>query len=488
MAFILCFAGCSGDSGPRAIRRGMRALEKGRHAESITWFQRALPGITSNNERAIVLNGMGIAYYRLGRKTGAMRLFEESSAADAGAPEPVYNLGIVAWENGDGDKAVACFEKAAILNERDPRALEFLAVIHGRQRQWDDARRVLKEAARHAPSSPRILSSLAVLEVEAGNINRALELLQEALEKDAHYAPAVYNLAVINQRYLRRDDQALPLFTEYSKLAPSGRQGDQVRLIIKNLQNNRPPQPPPAGKPSPAAVSPPAVTAETAEISAAPSRPPAAVPAVVYPSFEELMRVAEKLEKQNRREAAFNNYLRIARAAEQSGRATVANQAVKRAISLAEGNAQAAYDLGVYFAERNKKEEALPYFKAALTQDANPYPAAMALARLALEKNEFDTAIISLKKADELRPEDPEALWLLAGLYDQQLSLTNSAAAAYNQFAARFPHDSRAPEALGRLKAMNFEFKPPENSPVARDGKPRSFWERMFRKQNAARQ
>lgn len=462
----------------------MRALEKGRYAESISWFQRSLANITSHEERSTVLNCMGISYHKLGQKKNALRSFEDARAANPGAVEPIYNMGIVSFEAGDEDKAIACFEKAALLSEqsgppgrnagqgaaaRDTRALEFLAVIYSQRQQWDDAQRVLNEASKHTHLSPRILTALAVTAVKASNINQALELLQEALEQDAHYAPAIYNLAVINQHYLHKHDQALPLFTEYARLVPSGPQTDQARLIIKEIKTSRAPLAAATKTESPLQP----LTVQTQQTAAARS--------TTFPSFEELMLVAKKLEDQGRREAAFNNYLRIARAAEQAGKTPVMNQAVRHAVSLADGNPQAAYDLGVYFAERNKKDEALIYFKAAVNQDISPHPAAMALAKLALEKGEYDTAIVSLKKADRIKPEDPEALWFLAELYDHYLCISNSAASTYTQFAARFPKDRRSGAALNRLKFLNPELKPQENASAVQDKKLRSFWQRMFK-------
>lgn len=483
-ALILFLGGCVGNAGHQALTRGMRALEKGKYAKSISWFQISLSNIASDNERSIVLNCMGISYHKLGQEENALRAFEDASAANPGAAEPIYNMGIVSFETGDEDKAIACFEKAALLSEDNTRALEFLAVIYNQRRQWDEAQRVLNEASRHTHLSPRILTALAVTEVKAGDINQSLKLLQEALEQDAHYAPAIYNLAVINQCYLNKHEQALPLFAEYARLVPSGPQTDQARLIIEETRNSRAPSPSPVKAESKANVSAAEKSAKTAKTGPAPAaqtQQTAAPPPVTFPSFDELMQVAKKLEQQDRREAAFNNYLRIARAAERAGKTSVMNQAVRHAISLADGSPQAAYDLGVYFAERNKKDEALVYFKTVVNQNTNPYPASMALAKLALEKGEYDTAIVSLKKADQIKPEDPEALWLLAELYDRNLCISNAAASAYTQFAARFPNDRRAPGALDRLKAMNFDFKPLENASAVQNKKSRSFWQRMFK-------
>jgi len=481
---VLALGGCADNSGPAALRRGLRTLEKGRAADSIPWFQRGLANATTDDQRLIAFNGLGIACHKLGQEQNAVQAFESAATINPGAVEPIYNLGIVCLQAGNDDKAIACFEKAALLDEDDTRSLEFLGIIYSRRRQWDDARRVLTEASQHTRQSPRILTALAVMELQADNVSQATELLQKALEQDAHYAPAIYNLAVVNQKLLNQREQALPLFNEYARLVPSGPQAEEVRAIIREMKKN--PEPVPAIKksePQPestAATNQPMPSA-TPAVSTAPTQQVASVQPPTYPSFEELMQVARKLEEQGRREAAFNNYLKIARAAEQADKMPIRNQAVRHAISLADGNPQATYDLGVYFLEKNRKDDAYAYFKAAADQNTNSYPASISVAKLALEKGDYDAAIVSLKKADQLKPADPEALWLLAELYDRNLCLSNSAATAYVQFTERFPGDRRQAEALNRLKILKPDLKSGAALPAgARPERP-SFFQRFFK-------
>ena len=63
-------------------------------------------------------------------------------------------------------------------------------------------------------------------------------------------------------------------------------------------------------------------------------------------------------------------------------------------------------------------------------------------------------ALVSLKKADQSRPSRPEALWMLAQLYDRNLGLTNQARQAYELFEQRFGSDERSQEGRERLKAL----------------------------------
>ena len=166
------------------------------------------------------------------------------------------------------------------------------------------------------------------------------------------------------------------------------------------------------------------------------------------------MRVARTLEQQGRREAAVNNYLRAAREAERAGKPSVRDHAVREADGLCAQNARAHYEVGLYWDWRGQPDEALAHLKQAAELSNTWYEAHLALARVAVDKTEYDTALISLKKADQSRPDRPEALWMLAQLYDRNLSLTNQAIQAYELFEQRFGGDGRSQEGRGRLKAL----------------------------------
>jgi len=69
----------------------------------------------------------------------------------------------------------------------------------------------------------------------------------------------------------------------------------------------------------------------------------------------------------------------------------------------------------------------------------------------AIEANEIETALITLKAAVQTDPESPGALWELASLYDTTLKNRERAAELYGQFAEKFGSDQRAAAARKRL-------------------------------------
>ena len=76
------------------------------------------------------------------------------------------------------------------------------------------------------------------------------------------------------------------------------------------------------------------------------------------------------------------------------------------------------------------------------------------LARASSALEEYDTAVVSLRKLVQLEPGNAEALWALAETYGEKLGMTGKGAAAYRDFERLFPSDSRAGEVAARVKAL----------------------------------
>jgi tetratricopeptide (TPR) repeat protein len=193
------------------------------------------------------------------------------------------------------------------------------------------------------------------------------------------------------------------------------------------------------------------------------------------------MQVARTLLQQGRREAAFNNYLQAARAAGQERRPTLQQQALRAACGICANDPRLHYEVGLYFVEERRGEEALAHFKQAVAFSNTWFEGNLALARLAIDQGEYDAALVALREADRTRSERPEALWLLAQLYDRNLNLTNQAIQVYQGFAQRFANDQRSREAQARIRELTAQGKAGVAAPVSPADEPPSFWQRMFR-------
>ena len=100
---------------------------------------------------------------------------------------------------------------------------------------------------------------------------------------------------------------------------------------------------------------------------------------------------------------------------------------------------------------------------------------------MAVDKTEFDTAVVSLKQADQSNPDRPEALWMLAHLYDRSLSLTNQAIQAYEQFNQRFGGDARVQEGRDRLKTLKGDREETVNPATPAKTLAQTRWQWLFK-------
>ena len=430
VAALLLINGCGARPDRTTLQEGLRALDAGHYDQSISLFQQAVRENISREDNAFAYNGMGIAYERIKQKDNATRAFKNASRMDPGLVEPLYNLGVLQFASGKEAEAVVYFEKAALVDSREIRPLEFLAFIYQQRRQWDEARRVLAKAQSRAPRSPRVMTAVALLELQTNNVETAIALLQQALEYDDRYAPAVFNLAVVSQRGTNNPGRVRALFNDYLSLVPEGPQADKARQALKAL--------------------PASVPVETVQ------------PPVEAPSIEEWIKNARKLERAGRRTAAVNHYLKAAREAERMGNKKLKKQALQSAVVLCADDAQANYEVGLYYAEHKQNDRAILYLKKAVSQ-TNWFNAQVALATVAVAVQEFDTARVSVKQAARSKPDQADALWDLARLCDQQAALQDLAVPCYARFETTYPRDARAATARERIVVLG-------GSPVRRTG------------------
>ncbi|MBI3985595.1 MAG: tetratricopeptide repeat protein [Lentisphaerae bacterium] len=472
-AGLLDLTGCREEPGLRDFQNGVRALEKKRYARSIEYFQQSAQARKNPVENAKACNFIGIAQYELGNKDKAVQAFNAGRQLNPAAMEPVYNLAVVLHENSDTAQATLLFEQAATLDPRDTRALEFLASVFRRSKRLDDARRVLNEALKRAPHSPRVLTAMALLEMQVNNMDKAGAYLNQALESNAGYVPAIYNLAVLNQAWLNNREQALAYYKAALRRPCESPYLENARDAVKKLSaasappvSNTPPvAAKTAGRPAPPPIVPP--------------KPPEPIKAEPLSSektvaaFADIMKNAKALAVSGRKDAALTFFLQAASDAERNNQPARQEEALREALNWCPDEARAHFAMGQFMQNRKQNEPALKHYKQAVALSNTWYEAHMALASVAIETDEFDTALISLQQASQTQPGNPDALWQLARFYDKQVNRPEDAAKAYTQFKQRFPQDPRADSADQRLAALSAYLpKPPAVSSSKPSAKP----------------
>ena len=341
----------------------------------------------------------------------------------------------------------------------DSRSLEFLGSIYTQVGKWQEARRALFGALARSPQSPRVLTALAIAEIHTSGADKAIFYLMQALERKTDYAPALFNLGVIYLRQMKDKAQAAAYFKKYIEVAGNDPHADYARLIIEDLTGV--PAAPMTMVTVSTAVVPRVETpvAPPPQIEAQPPpkpqvEPPPAQPPSGARTLDNLLKSAKTESEKGNVQAALNLCLEAAGKAERAGDATLQEKLLRECVKLCFDQPRAHYALGRFLYDHGQYNAALKTFKQAIVLDPKFTLAQLGLADAAVKTDEIDTALVAIKQAIQLEPNNPDTLWSLAVLYDQELQNSDKAAQMYRQFADRFPSDPRVLKAKERLNKL----------------------------------
>ena len=164
-----------------------------------------------DRDRAALLLGW------IAEKRGKLDLAEAYLTAFAEAlpqePDAQYQLGRLLHKRGYLDRAVAAYQRALLIHPEHLPSLESLARAYQRMGRIEEASGVLRRVLQISPQHVAALSRLAAIELERGRQAEAEQLCRRALDIDPSHAQAMTNLAVILTQ-TNRANEALSLYNE----------------------------------------------------------------------------------------------------------------------------------------------------------------------------------------------------------------------------------------------------------------------------------
>jgi tetratricopeptide (TPR) repeat protein len=400
-------------------------------------LQRFVKAEAPLENKAKAYNALGIAFKRTGQTEAALQAFKSAVELKPDYAEALYNIAIIKNEEGDETSAIPLFIKSSEIGTNDTYSLEYLAEIYLKNKDYEAARGVLVKAKERQPYSAEILCRLAIVELEAGNINKSLINLQESLEQNSKYAPSIFNMALITHHRLKNYDQARAYYKAFLKLESEGGYAEVARKALLELESQK-------------------KSEKTQKIAAqkASEKPVAPATQEEASTPDEFMQIARLAEKQKKIDLAVQNYIRVAEAADKKNETSLQHQALLKAAELCGKDPDLNFVVGNYYFTRSLFKEAIPFLKEAITGRPKWYEAQLALGKAAAENTEYDAAALALKQADSLKPQNGDALWQLAVLYDHSLNIKSKAINLYGNFIERFPDDYRVPEAGKRIDEL----------------------------------
>ena len=222
------------------VARGVSAWERDDYESALATFQEVLE---AHPYFADVHNKAGLCLAMLNRLEDALEHFDAALKLNAAYAEAHLNRGIVLNELGRHEEAQAAFNRAGELDERDSRAFPSdvgnrIAVTHAQLGDLYLVANHPKEAARHYEAAltvrPRFMdirSKFAESLIELGELERARDQLETALEARPMFVGARVRLGLVYHR-LGNNQAAI---REWKRCAEDDPQDMRPRAYLASL-------------------------------------------------------------------------------------------------------------------------------------------------------------------------------------------------------------------------------------------------------------
>lgn len=276
LLLTVVLAGCT-PRGPRALLDGKKLLDQGHYTEATEKLRVATELMNTN---AVAWNYLGLALHHSGLSTNAEEAYLKALALDRNLVEANFNLGSLRLETGQFELAKNAFMAYTALRGNAPEGWVQLGTAEYHLEEIAAAERSFIEALNLDNKNSEAWNGLGLIQIQRRDFRQAGQYFTNALIVQADFAPALLNLAILNQSYLNNRPLALQKYREYLALPNRPENWEAVNEVAQNLDQELNPQTAataPATRTEPA---PPPVRAnpERAEVTRPTSEPTAKPP------------------------------------------------------------------------------------------------------------------------------------------------------------------------------------------------------------------
>ena len=232
LALALLLSGCT-PAGPRALLKGKKYLDRGDVADAVAQFKKATTLLATN---ANAWNYYGVALQRAGQPDDAASAYSTALKLDRDLIEAHYNLGSLALEQNKPELAKAEF--TAYTLRRPNEAAGWLKLGAAQLKAGDilPAERSFSTVLSLKTSEAEAYNGLGLASMALRKPRDAAQFFTAALQSRANFAPALLNLATVNQQYLHDNRAALENYHGYLALTPRPAGYDEVKAFVAGLE------------------------------------------------------------------------------------------------------------------------------------------------------------------------------------------------------------------------------------------------------------
>jgi tetratricopeptide (TPR) repeat protein len=232
LALAVFIAGCK-PSGPHALLKGKRFLDRGDYADAVAQLKIATSLLATN---AQAWNYLGLAYQYAGQPADAVVAYQRALTFDRDLVEAHYNLGCLWLEQNKPDAAKTEFTAYTLRRGNAPEGWLKLGLAQLRGRELAAAEKSFSTALYLNPNNAEALNGLGLAQIQRGRPREAAQYFSAAVKAHPDYAPAMLNLATVAQEYLRDDKLALQYYRAYLALTPRPANWNDVNAIASSLE------------------------------------------------------------------------------------------------------------------------------------------------------------------------------------------------------------------------------------------------------------
>lgn len=387
-----------------------------------------------NPDNPRILTALSVVEYRGGDKHNAHLLLSKALNHAPDYPPALYNLAVLHRDHyTNRTDALLYFRRYLTVAGTNSHVAAARAEIERKQPVTSNAVAVRppvtpavaapapKPAVTSAPPAralpPRTASEAAPLvkraraAIQTEEYDEALTLLNDATTRDPRNADALWELALLYDKYLQSQDKAALTYDRFRKLFPN----DPRNKIASPAQSRREAPPAETTGPSSRHFPPPGSSSDP--------------------------------------RAQARDLWRRALAQYQAGRWDASIADYQQALTLDPKFADAAYNLGFAFKAKGEERQAQKAFAQALAIKPDLAPAEYMLAVLCRDMNEPDAAIEHAKRALQIRPAYAEAHLLIGILYRDAMRY-DAARLHFKKAAELAPDEVLAGKARAGLRSV----------------------------------